>query len=88
MLITYALRCRCQVCERILTWSDCDEQGLMTVECCQRLYTLKPWTVKVWIEDVSTKGLLDSQAGSDYPNADVKLRLEGGAEEGVGDVEA
>lgn len=83
MLLTHALRCRCAVCDRILTWSDGDEQGLITVTCCERLYTLKPWTVKVWVEDVSDKGILEPMQGSEYPNADVTLKLEGDSPTGT-----
>jgi len=77
MLLTYALRCRCKVCERILTWGDCDQQGLVSADCCKQRYTLKPWTVKVSIEDISDKPLLEPMPGSDYPNADLRLRFDG-----------
>jgi hypothetical protein len=77
MLLAYALRCRCKVCERILTWGDCDSQGLISAVCCKQQYTLKTWSVKVWIEDVSDKPLLGTMPGSSYPNADLRLRFDG-----------
>ena len=82
MLLTHALRCRCAICGRLVTWSDCDEQGLMRVECCKQEYVLKPWSVKVYVTDISDKPLMEPMAGSDYPNNDVQLRMEGGKESG------
>lgn len=49
MLLTHALRCRCQVCNRLLAWDEADAQGIVRARCCKKVYALKTWTVKVAI---------------------------------------
>jgi len=50
LVLTHALRCVCQICERILKWGDCDNVGVMFAICCKRTYKLRAWTVKVMVE--------------------------------------
>ncbi len=47
LLLSHAVRCRCQGCNSILDWSDADAQGIFRAQCCKREYALRPWTVKV-----------------------------------------
>lgn len=50
LVLYHALRCFCPTCNRIVKWGDGDEQGIITGECCELVFRLFPWTVKVRIE--------------------------------------
>lgn len=50
LVLYHALRCFCPKCNRIVKWGDADEQGITTGECCELVFRLFPWTVKVRIE--------------------------------------
>lgn len=79
MLYEHALRCFCKLCGSLLNW-DCPEDISYTeTECCGLLYRLKPWTVHVLIEDVSSRPILPKMPGSNYsdPECDLSGQLVG-----------
>ena len=51
LILAHALRCTCNVCERILDWEDCDNVGVVIAVCCKKTYKLQTWTVKVSVDD-------------------------------------
>ena len=67
LVVYHALRCLCPTCKRIITWSDGDEQGIITGECCRLVFRLFPWTVKVRIEDTRPESLLPPHRDHYFP---------------------
>lgn len=79
LLYEHALRCLCQRCKKLLNW-DCPEDISYTeTECCGIRYRLRPWTVIVETEDVSSRAILPKMTGSDYsdPETDLSHRAQG-----------
>lgn len=67
LVLSHALRCVCQVCERILNWSECDNVGVLSATCCKKTYSLRPWTVKVTVEDTTEDVLLPPHKEKFFP---------------------
>jgi len=70
LLYEHALRCFCNLCGGLLNWSCPKDISYTETECCGLLYRLQPWTVKVWIEDVSSRPILPKMSGSNYADPD------------------
>jgi hypothetical protein len=66
LLYEHALRCHCQMCGRLLTWENAENVSYTETECCGLLYRLQPWTVKVHVEDVSSRPILPKMPNSCY----------------------
>jgi len=66
MLYGHALRCFCKLCGALLNWECPEDISYTETECCGFSYRLQPWTVKVRIEDVSSRPVLPQMEGSDY----------------------
>lgn len=79
MLYEHALRCYCSLCGGLLNWECPSDISYTETECCGLLYRLKPWTVLVVIEDVSSRPILPKMPGSDYsdPSTDLSLQVVG-----------
>lgn len=78
MLLTHALRCRCEVCNRLIR--EWREDGFLLVgDClgCKRRYTLQPHSVMVKIEDLHDTRILRNAEGSEFPDTEADLKLEG-----------
>jgi len=74
LLYEHALRCYCRMCGSLLNW-DCPQDISYTQsECCGLLYRLRPWTVKVDIEDVSSRPLLPKMEGSNYSDPSFRFQ--------------
>jgi hypothetical protein len=71
----HALRCLCQMCGRLLDWECPDGVSYTETECCGLLYRLQPWTVKVRVDDVSSRPILPKMEGSEYPDPETVLTL-------------
>jgi len=67
LIMSHALRCRCQVCNRILRWGDCDSVGVFEAVCCKLTYSLRPWTVKVTVVDGKPEILLPPHRENFFP---------------------
>ena len=67
LILNHALRCSCQVCERLLKWEDFDNVGVMFAICCKKTYKLKVWTVKVTVEDIEEEILLPPHREGFFP---------------------
>jgi len=79
LLFHHALRCICQRCGRLLDWECPEDVSNIITECCGISYRLVPWTVKVEVEDLSSRPILPKMEGSDYadPDTDLSQRLIG-----------
>lgn len=73
MLYEHALRCFCKNCGSLLNWDCPTDLSYTEAECCGLHYRLQPWTVRVDIEDVSSRPLLPKMEGSDYADPDLDL---------------
>jgi hypothetical protein len=73
MLYEHALRCFCKLCGGLLNW-DCPKDISYTeTECCGLRYRLQPWTVKVRIEDISSRPVLPQMEGSNYSDPEFRF---------------
>lgn len=72
----HALRCLCQMCGRLLDWECQDGVSYTETECCGLLYRLQPWTVKIHVEDVSSRPVIPKMEGSEYPDPEAVLTLQ------------
>lgn len=75
LLYEHALRCHCQLCGRLLDWECHKDVSYTETECCGLRYRLQPWTVKVHIEDVSSRPILPKMEGSDYADPSTDLGI-------------
>jgi len=74
LTMAHALRCRCQKCNRIITWEDADSIGIITGECCKLVYRLYPFSVMVRVEDSRPEALLPpTREDSLFPAIDADI---------------
>ena len=73
LLYEHALRCLCNRCGRLLDWHCPEDASYTETECCGQRYVLQPWTVRVAVEDVSSRPLLPKMDGSNYSDPDYTL---------------
>lgn len=73
LLYEHALRCYCKMCGSLLNWDSPADASHTETECCGLAYKLIPWTIKVQIEDVSSRPILPKMAGSDFSDPTVDL---------------
>jgi hypothetical protein len=73
MLYEHALRCFCKLCGSLLNWECPAGISYTETECCGLRYRLQPWTVKVWIEDISARPMLPQMEGSNYSDPDFEF---------------
>ena len=74
LLFHHALRCVCQRCKRLLDWESYKDDSATETECCGMRYRLLPWTVKIEVEDISSRPLLPKMPGSEYSDPDIDLK--------------
>lgn len=67
LTVSHALRCTCPKCERIVKWEDADSQGIVSGACCEMVFRLFPWSVKVRFEDSQPELLLPPHQQRDFP---------------------
>lgn len=73
MLYEHALRCFCSLCGGLLNWECLQDISYTETECCGLRYRLQPWTIKVRIEDVSSRPVLPTMEGSNYSDPEFDL---------------
>jgi hypothetical protein len=64
------------MCGRLLDWECPDGVSYTETECCGLRYKLQPWTIKVHVEDVSSRPILPKMEGSDYADPDLALTFQ------------
>lgn len=74
LLFHHALRCLCAGCGKLLNWECPKDDSATETECCGMRYRLLPWTVKVEVEDISSRPILPPMAGSNYADPDFDLK--------------
>lgn len=74
LIYEHALRCLCMRCGSLLDWTCPEDVSFTETECCGMRYRLQPWTVKVHVEDVSSRPLLPAMEGSNYADPNFSLK--------------
>jgi hypothetical protein len=79
LMFQHALRCLCKMCGKLMEFECPEDIAYLEAECCGLRYRLKPRTVHVLIEDVSSRPILPKVEGSDYsdPDYDLGSQLQG-----------